>query len=101
MAVQIVHERFYFDDGNVVFLVRLLGSLRIRQCTADPGEQVEETLFNVHRYFLKRESPVFRDMFTFTPDSDGHEGSSNEHPVVLEGTKSLDFACLLACLYPL
>ncbi|KAI0733744.1 hypothetical protein C8Q72DRAFT_761282, partial [Fomitopsis betulina] len=76
------HERFYFDDGNVVFLV-------------------EETLFNVHRYFLKRESPVFRDMFTFTPDSDGHEGSSNEHPVVLEGTKSLDFACLLACLYPL
>ncbi|EPS96611.1 hypothetical protein FOMPIDRAFT_1099659, partial [Fomitopsis schrenkii] len=76
------HERFYFDDGNVIFLV-------------------EDTLFNVHRYFLKRESPVFRDMFALTPDADAPEGSSDEHPIVLEGTKSLDFACLLACLYPL
>ena len=44
--------------------------------------QVEDTLFNVHRYFLKRESPVFRDMFTLTPDAP--EGSSDEHPIRLE-----------------
>ncbi|KAH9833508.1 uncharacterized protein C8Q71DRAFT_187788 [Rhodofomes roseus] len=71
------HDRFYFDDGNVIFLV-------------------EETLFNIHRYFLKRDSPVFQDMFSMHSD----EGRSDDSPILLEGTKSVDFACLLACLYP-
>ncbi|KAH9833505.1 uncharacterized protein C8Q71DRAFT_187015 [Rhodofomes roseus] len=71
------HERFYFDDGNVVFLV-------------------EETLFNVHRYFLKRESPFFQEMFSMKSD----EGRTDDNPILLEGTKSQEFACLLACLYP-
>ena len=62
------------------------------------SSQVEDTLFNVHRYFLKRESPVFQGMFSLSPDSP--EGSSDEHPITLQGTKSLDFECLLACLYP-
>ncbi|EPS96615.1 hypothetical protein FOMPIDRAFT_52962 [Fomitopsis schrenkii] len=95
------HGRFYFDDGNVIFLVRLLG------CFALDGSrltrvslQVENTLFNVHRYFLKRESSVFRDMFMSTPDSDAPEGSSDEHPIVLEGTSSLGFSSLLTCFYP-
>ncbi|KAH9915882.1 uncharacterized protein B0H18DRAFT_1124563 [Fomitopsis serialis] len=71
------HDRFYFDDGNAIFLV-------------------EETLFNVHRYFLKRDSPVFQDMFSMHSD----EGRTDDNPILLEGTKSADFACLLACLYP-
>ena len=79
----------------------LNGSLHTGMTKTDTcmSTQVEDTLFNVHRYFLKRESPVFRDMFTLTPDAP--EGSSDEHPIVLEGTKSLEFACLLACFYPL
>jgi len=71
------HDRFYFDDGNTIFLV-------------------EETLFNVHRYFLKRDSPVFQDMFSMHSD----EGRTDDKPILLGGTKSVDFACLLACLYP-
>ncbi|TFY61350.1 hypothetical protein EVJ58_g4557 [Rhodofomes roseus] len=71
------HDRFYFDDGNVIFLV-------------------EETLFNIHRYLLKRDSPVFQDMFSMHSD----EGRSDDSPILIEGTKSTDFACFLACLYP-
>ncbi|KZT72454.1 hypothetical protein DAEQUDRAFT_705618 [Daedalea quercina L-15889] len=73
------HDRFYFEDGNVIFLV-------------------EDVLFKIHRYFLHRESPVFQDMFSFNSEMD--EGKSDDKPILLEGTKSLEFACLLACFYP-
>ncbi|KAH9915884.1 uncharacterized protein B0H18DRAFT_1039567 [Fomitopsis serialis] len=71
------HDQFYFDDGNIIFLV-------------------EDKVFKVHRYFLVRESPVFRDMFSMESD----EGQSDDKPVLLEGTNSLGFASLLACFYP-
>lgn len=68
------HDRFYFNDGNIIFLV-------------------EDKLFKVHRYFLVRESPVFLDMFSMESD----EGQSDDMPILLERTKSLGFASLLAC----
>ncbi|EPT02416.1 hypothetical protein FOMPIDRAFT_1118244 [Fomitopsis schrenkii] len=74
------HERFYFDDGNVVF-------------------RVEDTLFNVHRYFFKRDSLVFRDMLS-SPSAVPGEGLSETDPIVLEGVRSADFANLLSCFYP-
>ncbi|KAH9927823.1 uncharacterized protein B0H18DRAFT_1002395 [Fomitopsis serialis] len=74
------HERYYFDDGNVIFLA-------------------ENTLFSVHRYFLQRDSPIFQAMFS-RPSSSG-EGKSDDNPIVLEGTKSADLSCFLSCLYPI
>jgi len=74
------HERYYFDDGNVIFLA-------------------EDTLFNVHRYFLQRDSPVFQAMFS-QPSTSG-EGKSDDNPIVLEGTKSADLSCFLSCMYPI
>ncbi|KAH9833511.1 uncharacterized protein C8Q71DRAFT_187066 [Rhodofomes roseus] len=74
------HERFYFKDGNVVFLVG-------------------DTLFNVHRYFFERDSPIFQTMFS-QPSGKPGEGESDENPILLEGIESGDFAHFLSCLYP-
>ncbi|EPT02410.1 hypothetical protein FOMPIDRAFT_1094708, partial [Fomitopsis schrenkii] len=74
------HEQYYFDDGNVVF-------------------RVEDTLFNVHRFFFKRDSLVFQTMFA-QPSATPGEGESDDKPILLESIKSADFACFLACVYP-
>lgn len=61
--------------------------------------QVEDTLFNVHRFFFKRDSLVFQTMFA-QPSATPGEGESDDKPILLESIKSADFACFLACVYP-
>jgi len=76
------HERFYLSDGNVVFLV-------------------ENTLFKVHKYFFLHGSKVFEDMFSMpSPAGEDFEGNSEERPIYLEGTSSIDFARFLTISYP-
>ncbi|EPS96609.1 hypothetical protein FOMPIDRAFT_114286 [Fomitopsis schrenkii] len=70
------HARFYLNDGNVVFLAG-------------------NVLFNVHK-FLRQESPVFADMFSLQSD----EGTSDEKPILLEGTTYFQFESFLSCIYP-
>ncbi|KAH7338055.1 hypothetical protein B0J17DRAFT_628618 [Rhizoctonia solani] len=62
--------------------------------------QIENTLFNVHKYQLTK-SEVFSDMFKMPkPEGDEpEEGSSLEHPIVIEGVVASDFAALLRVLY--
>ncbi|KAF5320980.1 hypothetical protein D9619_001579 [Psilocybe cf. subviscida] len=78
------HPRFYFPDGNVVFLV-------------------EDVLFNVHRYFFQRDSPVFSAMFSLPkPEADERpEGEDDEKPIVLSNISKKDFERLLVILYPI
>ncbi|KAF8597692.1 hypothetical protein BDV93DRAFT_547762 [Ceratobasidium sp. AG-I] len=69
------HFKYYFEDGNVVFL------------TSD------KTLFRLHKSMLKLHSTFFDDMFEHahppTKDSKGNEipidGSSDENPIELGG----------------
>ncbi|KAF9562970.1 hypothetical protein CPC08DRAFT_345049 [Agrocybe pediades] len=83
------HGRFYFNDGNVMFLVK-------------------RTLFKVHRYFFERDSPIFASMFSLPPpvpveDRDSPpfvEGDSDEHPILLEGVCPQQFEQILSILYP-
>jgi len=76
------HERFYFSDGNVTFLVG-------------------KTLFKVHRYFFQRDSDIFREMFNLTPPpGQEQEGGSDETPIKLAGQNRQNFECFLALLYP-
>ncbi|KZT03943.1 uncharacterized protein LAESUDRAFT_319461 [Laetiporus sulphureus 93-53] len=76
------HERFYFEDGNVVFLV-------------------ETTLFKVHRYSLETKSGVFETMFSLKPPKDQSvEGDSKYNPIHLQGTTVVDFERFLTVLYP-
>ncbi|KAH7338079.1 hypothetical protein B0J17DRAFT_410303 [Rhizoctonia solani] len=75
------HSDFFFDNTLVAI-------------------QVEDTLFNVHKYQLLK-SETFSDMFK-VPKAKGdepEEGSSPEHPIVMEGVKADDFVALLKVLY--
>ncbi|KAF9478099.1 hypothetical protein BDN70DRAFT_895954 [Pholiota conissans] len=76
------HSRFYFPDGNIIFLL-------------------DNVLFKVHRYFFQRDSPVFSAMFTLPhPERDTAEGEMDEKPVKLTGFTPTDFERFLTLLYP-
>ncbi|KLO15122.1 hypothetical protein SCHPADRAFT_902697 [Schizopora paradoxa] len=80
------HPVFSFPDGNVTFLV-------------------EGTTFTVYRYFLQRDSPVFRDMFALGAPLDDGQGlssmeGSKENPVRLPDLNPNDFARFLCILFP-
>ncbi|KDN37614.1 hypothetical protein RSAG8_10019, partial [Rhizoctonia solani AG-8 WAC10335] len=66
------HPDFFFDNTLVAI-------------------QVEDTLFNVHKYQLLK-SETFSDMFKVpkAEDGDPEEGSSPEHPIIMEGVKAED-----------
>ncbi|CAE6446118.1 unnamed protein product [Rhizoctonia solani] len=75
------HPEFYFDNTLIAI-------------------QIENTLFNVHKYQLAK-SQVFSDIFKKmdeTEDPQSGEGSSN-HPIVMNGITASDFAALLKILY--
>ena len=68
---------FYFDDGNVVFLVR---TSYVRETMAGSlYYQVERTLYKIHKSVLSRHSPFFRNLFGLpAPDDKQPDGSSDE-----------------------
>jgi len=75
------HPRYYFEDGNIIFLVK-------------------NDLFRVHRHFFTRESPIFYDMLSIpAPPGTAVEGDSDDKPIVLEGIESSDFESLLWMWY--
>ncbi|VDC02850.1 unnamed protein product [Peniophora sp. CBMAI 1063] len=78
------HPVYYFDDGNVCFLV-------------------EDVLYCVHRYFFQRDSQWFRDLFK-SPGSDLKANMGGELPsgdvFLLDGITSLAFDAFLSILYP-
>ncbi|KAJ8077414.1 hypothetical protein PM082_001844 [Marasmius tenuissimus] len=76
------HPRFFFPDGNVVFLV-------------------EDVFYKVHRYFFQRDSSIFDAMFSLPlPKEKRPEGEDESNPIVLEGIVAQDFDRLLVLLYP-
>ncbi|KZP28772.1 hypothetical protein FIBSPDRAFT_779706 [Athelia psychrophila] len=70
------HSNYYFNDGNVVFLI-------------------EEVLYNVHRYFFERDSTHFRSILESV-----QLGSDEHNPIVLPDVRCSDFDEFLAILYP-
>ncbi|CAE6522303.1 unnamed protein product [Rhizoctonia solani] len=73
------HTEFYFDNTLVTV-------------------QVENTLFNVHKYQLVK-SEVFSDIFKSMENRQPREGSSSDLPIVMKGITASDFAVLLKILY--
>ncbi|KAF7970474.1 hypothetical protein HWV62_23889 [Athelia sp. TMB] len=69
------HSRYYFKDGNLIFLI-------------------EEKLYNVHRYFFERDSSYFRSIL------EGSQGTDANNPLVLPDVSCSDFDEFLAILYP-
>ncbi|CAE7125079.1 unnamed protein product [Rhizoctonia solani] len=75
------HPEFFFDNTLVAI-------------------QIENTLFNIHKYQLTK-SDVFSEIFKMPkPEGDEpEEGASPEHPIVIQGAAASDFAALLKVLY--
>ncbi|KAI0720712.1 hypothetical protein C8T65DRAFT_735661 [Cerioporus squamosus] len=61
--------------------------------------QVEKRLFKVPRRKFEQESEIFRDMFALPASSSDTEGSSDEHPLLLEGIAESEFRTLLRAMF--
>ncbi|CAE6424769.1 unnamed protein product, partial [Rhizoctonia solani] len=75
------HPEFFFDNTLIAI-------------------QIENTLFNVHKYQLAK-SEVFTKMFKMPKPENGEpeEGTSPERPIVIHGAAASDFTALLRVLY--
>ncbi|KAI0001020.1 hypothetical protein BJV77DRAFT_972136 [Russula vinacea] len=72
------HKRFFFEDGNITFLV-------------------DGILYRVHRYFFCRDSNIFKTRLSRLPVRE-----TSSLPVIsIENVKSQDFDAFLSILYPL
>jgi hypothetical protein len=91
---------YYCHD--VIVLVRL--------CPSEPSSdwsgteqllQVDKVLFKVPRVIFNS-SEVFQDMFAMPPpDGKAVDGSSDDHPLRLEGHSATEFRRVLKVLFPL
>ncbi|KAG9119742.1 hypothetical protein FRC07_005076, partial [Ceratobasidium sp. 392] len=72
------HPKLYFDNALIVI-------------------QVDDLLFNVHKYQLLK-SKIFSDMFKDS-SRDPAEGTCPENPIIMEGVAASDFESLLTVLY--
>ncbi|THH21545.1 hypothetical protein EW146_g59 [Bondarzewia mesenterica] len=69
------HERFFFLDGNVTFVVK-------------------DTLYRVHQYFFSRDSSHFVDLFS------RHDNEGKSITITLENVEMRGFDAFLSILYP-
>jgi hypothetical protein len=92
------HQKYFFKDGNVTFLVR--GSAMMVACTSNSLVrciQVDGTLYCVHRYFFSRDSVYFSTRFDQLGIRD-HEALPIT--ISLGNIESKDFDAFLSILYP-
>jgi hypothetical protein len=91
------HDTYFFEDGNVTFLVR--GPLRLCLCIPDvlTSLQIDDTLYCVHRFFFSRDSTYFSERFAQLGIRD-HKAL----PIVISlgDVERKDFEALLSILYP-
>ncbi|PFH47358.1 hypothetical protein AMATHDRAFT_67826 [Amanita thiersii Skay4041] len=74
-------DEYYFQD--IIFLV-------------------EGRLFKVPKHMFIQESQLFRTMLSLpVPNGTPADGSSDDHPLKLDGVKAADFTHILRCLYPM
>jgi len=75
------HPKYYFPDGNLIL-------------------KVEDALFRVHRFFLERDSAVFRDLALVPPEPGSEpEGLTDARPIALDLITVADFEALLWFVY--
>ncbi len=61
---------------------------------------MEDTLFRIHRYFLRRDSAHFRAKLPHPPSpGDSLKGSSDSDPLILEDVLKVDFERFLWVFY--
>ncbi|KZT07588.1 uncharacterized protein LAESUDRAFT_724539 [Laetiporus sulphureus 93-53] len=94
MIVKTRNSKFFFDGGTVI--------LKIRQDAApikEPQLAHEEIIYKVHRYFLERDSEIFRTMFSCPPVNGVSEGDSEDTAILLPEVTQEEIDTLLSFLY--
>jgi hypothetical protein len=93
------HERFFFDDGNITFLVSPSVPILVSINLDEQSKQVEGILYRVHQYFFCRDSSEFKDRISRLPTQQLEESASP--PIIpIDDVKSVDFDAFLSILYP-
>jgi hypothetical protein len=87
------HEKLYFNDGDLFFLVRLF-CLSAECHTYAVVFQVENHYFCVHRSVFERESNILGRL-----TGDQAKGRSEASALVLNDVQLIDFERFLAALY--
>jgi hypothetical protein len=87
------HPEYYLKDGNITFLVRSTYFFSLVLINA--WEQVQDTLFRVHRHFFETESQFFVKEFAKAPQ----EGTSDSSAFRLDKVSVADFAKFLWVWY--
>ncbi|KAK7681595.1 hypothetical protein QCA50_015328 [Cerrena zonata] len=81
-ATPVRDDTYYFEDGSFVL-------------------QVENTLFNVHRTILSKDSSIFSSMFQLPQGENAVDGMSDDQPLILSGDNVSEFKHFLWALYAL
>ncbi|EPT03265.1 hypothetical protein FOMPIDRAFT_1047253 [Fomitopsis schrenkii] len=87
MQPAVIRRSRFFVEPETVYL-------RVRD-----GDKHEEHLFRIHRYFLERDSELFRGMFACPPTKGSIEGQTEETAIHLPGVVPYELECLMAFLY--
>src|SRR5713101_4628047 len=87
------HSQYYITSADLIVHVRVFPiECHVVASSEAKSQQVEDTLFRIHRYFLMRESAYFRSQLPHPPSpGDTFKGSSDNNPLVLEDTLKVDF----------
>jgi len=95
------HGQYYITGADLI--VRVCGfsiEYHVVALSEAESQQVEDTLFRVHRYFLIRESAYFRSKLSHPPSpGDSSTGSSDNNPLVLEDALKVEFERFLWVFY--
>ncbi|CCM04331.1 uncharacterized protein FIBRA_06502 [Fibroporia radiculosa] len=79
-------DRFYFEHESIYL------------CVTNEDKH-QSVLYRIHRYFLERDSEVFRDMFLCAPGEKKREGLTEETAIFLPGVTTHEIESLLSFLY--
>jgi len=94
------HDKYYFEDGNVVFQVSDRSNHYSALWCLIIGPKVGEKLFRIHkRLLVGSQWSLFADLFN-PPQSRIFEGHTDERPIVLKGESPEEFEALMRILYP-
>lgn len=95
------HGEYYITGADLIVRVRrFLIEYRVVALSEAEIQQVEDTLFRIHRYFLTRDSAYFRSQLPHPPSpGDTFKGSSDNNPLILENTLKVDFERFLWVFY--
>ena len=100
---EVPESRDFDDSFDPLYIQVCLWMALSKQALTLPStpRKVEDTVFCINRLVLVEDSEFFQALFTLPQDmSKPKEGSSKEHPLLIQGVAKDDMTVLLRAMYP-